>query len=103
MTLVRRLLALPPFIFLLLLCDTWAEVLPMMIGGLFITIPYLLAWWLSDGFANVKFGSSDGYHPPISEAYYTYGDDRYGYEMARYLGGGFSPMYGIRRHRHQDW
>lgn len=102
MTPVRRLLALLPFILLLVLCDTWAEVLPMMVGGLFITIPYLLAWWLSDGFANIKFGSGSGPEPSPFNSFDVYGDDRYGYEITKYLSGAFSPIYG-KRHDHKNW
>lgn len=47
----RRLLALLPFIGSLMLCETRADIVPMLVGGCFISIPYLLAWWLSDGFA----------------------------------------------------
>lgn len=99
MTLTRCLLALPPFILLGLFCDTWADVLPMMVGGLFITIPYLLAWWLSHGFANLQPGPPE---PHMFNSFETHGDDRYGYEMARYQGGAFSPMYG-KRHNHHNW
>lgn len=67
----RRFLALLPFIFWLTQCDTWAEILPMMVGGFFVSIPYLLAWWLSDGFATVKFGTScchcNPYQVPIGQ------------------------------------
>lgn len=102
MTPVRRLLALPPFILLLLLCDTWVDVLPMMVGGLFITIPYLLAWWLSDGFTNFKRASGNKHQPHNFDNFSTHGNDLHGYEITKHNSGLYSPMYG-KPHKHKNW
>lgn len=35
-----------------------AELPALVVGGAVLSIPYWLAWWLSDGFTNVVLGTS---------------------------------------------
>jgi hypothetical protein len=49
----------------------------MLVGGLFMWIPYWFAWWLSDGFEGYSEMRDSGYYegPPNSyggEIYYNY-------------------------------
>ena len=59
----RRLLALAPVIFSLMLFEIPAEIGPAIVGTFLLGIPYWLAWWLSDGFASVRLGDPNYQDP----------------------------------------
>ncbi len=74
----RKLSALVPYIIMLGIAPGTVEgVLIAIFGGTVVFFPYLLAWFLSDGFENVRIGAPIG-ASPFGSGFRDTGQDGYG-------------------------
>lgn len=83
----RRFLALLPIIVSFMLWDIVEDIGPALMGCLLFGTPYWLAWWLSDGFIDIKLGSNFNRWMDLPFGQNTLDHADYARQLQRYIAG----------------